>query len=103
MTGLTHGYTIDYGTFASFDVPGSNLTNAWDINPQGLIVGVFRDTSGKVHGFQRSSSGDYSAIDYPGAVATRAFGTNPASDVVGAYVDSSGKTHGFLLSRSLNP
>ena len=100
MTGLTHGYTIDYGTFAAFDVPGSNLTNAWDINPESEIVGAFRSTNGKVHGFLRSSAGDYSNIDFPGAMATRAFGINPASDVVGAYVDAVGETHGFVVSRS---
>jgi uncharacterized membrane protein len=99
MTGLTHGYTIDYGTVKPFDVPGSNLTNAWDINPQGEIAGVFRDTNGKVHGFLESRSGEFSTIDFPGATATRAFGINPAGDVVGAYVDAAGNTHGFLMSR----
>lgn len=101
MTGLTHGYTIDYGTFAPFDVPGSNLTNAWDINPQGQIVGAFRDTTGNVHGFLESRSGEFSTIHFPGATATRAFGINPAADVVGAYVDAAGNTHGFLMSRGL--
>jgi probable HAF family extracellular repeat protein len=99
MTGFNHGYTIDFGTLTPFDVPGSNFTNAWDINPQGEIVGVFRDTALKLHGFVRSQSGDFSTIDFPGATATRAFGLNPGSDVVGTYVDSAGKTHGFLLSR----
>ncbi len=103
MTSLNHGYTIDYGTFTPFDVPGGNLTNAWDINPQGEIVGVFRDTTGKFHGFLRSNKGDYSAINFPGATATRAFGIDPASEIVGAYVDTAGKTHGFLLSRSQRP
>jgi uncharacterized membrane protein len=103
MTGLTHGYMIDYGAFTPFDVPGSNVTNAWDINPAGDIVGAFRDTSGKVHGFLRSSAGDYSTINFPGATLTRAFGINPGSDVVGAYVDSAGKTHGFLLRKSQRP
>jgi probable HAF family extracellular repeat protein len=98
MTGLTHGYMIDYGAFTPFDVPGSNVTNAWDISPAGDIVGAFRDTSGKVHGFLRSSAGDYSTINFPGATLTRAFGINPGGEVVGAYVDSAGVTHGFLLA-----
>ena len=105
MAGLFHGYLIDYGTFTPFDVPGSNLTQAWDMNPEGNIVGVFRDTSGKFHGFVESSdavlsrSGEFSPIDFPQATATRAFGTNPRGDVVGAYVDAAGKTHGFVLSK----
>lgn len=98
MTGHTHGYMLDYGVFTPFDVPGSTVTNAWDINPGGDIVGVFRDTSGKVHGFLRSSAGDYSTINFPGATLTRALGINPGGEVVGAYVDSAGKTHGFLLA-----
>lgn len=98
MTGVTHGYTIDFGTFTSFDVPGSIQTNGWDMNPEGDIVGVFVDTNKRVHGFLRSD-GDYTSIDYPGAAATRAFGINPERDVVGAYVDSANKTHGFILSK----
>jgi len=94
-TGLTHGYLVQNGNFVPFDVPGSNLTQAWDINPAGVVAGVFRDTTGKVHGFLLSE-GAFSTIDYPGAIATRAFGINPDGDVVGAYVDFSGKTHGFL-------
>lgn len=103
MAGLTHGYLINYGTIIPFDVTSSNLTQAWDINPEGNIVGVFRDTTGKIHGFLQSSdavlssSGEFMSIDFPGATATRAFGINPAGDVVGAYRDSTGNTHGFLL------
>ncbi len=99
MTGLTHGYLIENGNFAQLDVPGSNFTRGWDINPAGDVVGEFRDAAGKVHGFLRTASG-YSAVDFPGAIATRAFGINPGGDVVGSYLDSSGKTHGYLLSRA---
>jgi probable HAF family extracellular repeat protein len=94
-TGLTHGYLVQDGNFQRFDVPGSNLTQAWDINPKEAVVGLFRDTTGKVHGFLLSK-GTFTTIDYPSAIATRAFGINPGGDVVGAYVDSSGNTHGFL-------
>ena len=98
---ITHGYIIDYGTFRPFDVPGSNLTQAWDINPQAEIVGYFRNaTTTKVHGFLRSRTGEFSVIDFPGATKTQAFGINPGGEMVGAYVDSTGKTHGFLRTRS---
>ena len=81
----------------------SNLTQAWDINPQAEIVGYFRNaTTSKVHGFLRSRNGEFSAIDFPGATKTQAFGINPSGEVVGAYVDSTGKTHGFLRTRSLS-
>ena len=94
-TGLTHGYLVQDGTFEPFDVPGSNLTQAWDINPRGEVAGVFRDTSGKFHGFTLRG-GEVTPIDYPSATATRVFGINPGGDVVGIYVGSNGKTHGFL-------
>lgn len=111
MTGMSHGYTIDFGTLTSFDVPASVSTNGWDMNPERDIVGVFTDTNKRVHGFLRASEerrfdgsmssddDDYTSIDYPGAIATRAFGINPEREIVGAYVDSANKTHGFLLSR----
>ncbi len=93
--GLWHGYLLQDGNFEPFDVPGSNLTQPYDINPKGVVAGLFRDTSGKFHGFLLSA-GTFTTIDYPGSIATRAFGINPGGDVVGAYVDSSGKTHGYL-------
>jgi hypothetical protein len=95
VTGLTHGYVIENGNFSPFDVPGSILTQAWDINPAGDIVGNFLDGAGKMHGFLRTVAG-FTTIDFPSAVATQARGINPAGSIVGYYVDSTGKTHGFL-------
>src|SRR5207249_4614872 len=68
------GYVIDDGVFTPFVVPGSNLTAAWDVNPQGDIVGAYRNSTG-VHGFLRRGD-DYFTIDYPGASTTRAFSIN---------------------------
>ena len=93
-TTLAHVYVVQDGNFVPFDMPSSNLTAAWDINPKGVVVGVFHDTTG-THGFLLSN-GAATTIDYPGAITTRAFGINPGGDVVGAYVNSDGKTHGFL-------
>jgi len=99
MTGKTHGFLLEDGNFRPFDVPGSTLTQAWDINPAGETVGLYRDSAGNFRGFLMSD-GDFVSIDFPGAVATRAFGINSGGDIVGLYIDSSGKTHGFLLSRT---
>jgi uncharacterized membrane protein len=96
-TGLTHGYFVRSGKFEPFDVPGSNLTAAWDINPSEHVVGQFRDTTGSTHGFLLNQ-GEFTTIDFPAAVATRAHGINPAGNIVGVYTDSSGKQHGFLRS-----
>jgi len=96
-TGLSHGYFVRNGKFQPFDVPGSNLTAAWDINPSESVVGQFSDTTGISHGFVLNE-GEFTAIDFPAAIVTKAHGINPAGDIVGLYVDSSGKQHGFLRS-----
>lgn len=88
------GYVIQDGVFTRFRVPGSNLTAAWDVSPEGDIVGVYRDAVG-THGFVLEE-GTYTAIDVPGASVTRAFGINAPGDIVGNYVDANGKTRGFL-------
>jgi uncharacterized membrane protein len=88
------GYVIQDGLFTRFRVPGSNLTTAWDVSPDGAIVGVYRDAGG-THGYLLEDE-TYVAIDVPGASATRAFGINARGDIVGTYVDASGKTRGFL-------
>jgi hypothetical protein len=96
MSGQATSYTIDDGVFTEFMVPGSTQTIAWDVDPRGDIVGVYRNAAG-FHGFVRTASG-YTTIDVPGASATRVFGTNARGDLVGAYV-AGGVTHGFLMTR----
>jgi len=87
------GFLIDDGAFTPLVVPGSLSTAAWDMNPSGDIVGVYRNAAG-VHGFALESGG-YVSVDVPGATATRAFGINARGNVVGSYV-SNGQTHAFL-------
>jgi uncharacterized membrane protein len=90
----SEGFLIDDGKFTPLLVPGSTLTQAWDINPAGEIIGFYR-TSGVFHGFVLRDEG-YVAIDVPGATATQAFGINAPGDVVGTYVTTDKKNHGFL-------
>ncbi len=48
----------DSFSFTTLDVPGTNsFTGAYGINSVGQIVGVFRDTGGKLHGFLRTAGG----------------------------------------------
>ncbi len=88
-------YVIQDGVFTRFRLPGSIMTTAWDVTPEGVIVGTYRDASLKTHGFLLEN-GTYTTIDFPGAPETRAWGMNANGDVVGYYVDQSGVTHGFL-------
>lgn len=90
------GYVIDNGVFAALLVPGSLMTSAWDVNPRGDIVGIFRDGAG-FHGFIWTEAGP-STLDFPGADHTRAFGVNARGNVVGTYV-TGGVTRGFLATR----
>ena len=93
-----HGYVLRKDNFMPFDVPGASLTNAWDINAQGEIVGVHLDANGKFHGFLRNGA-RYFSIDYPNAIATFAFGTNETGQIVGQYRDVAGVVYAFLLTR----
>ncbi len=91
-----HAYLIDHDRFLPFDAPDSTLTNAYDVNPQGEIVGHFRDSSGRFHGFFRDEDGEFTVLDIPGSNNVQARGINARGDIVGWYVDSSGRMHGFI-------
>ena len=97
----SEGYVIEDGVFSPFLVPGSTLTTAWDVNPRGEIVGVWREGLNKFHGFLRDGDG-YTSIDYPGAKNTRAIGINAGGDVVG-YYGLGGVTHAFVARRTRGP
>jgi uncharacterized membrane protein len=99
MTGHSHGYLISNGTLQPYDVPNSLATNVWDINPKEDFIGVYRDASGKVHGFLQLADGSAPiTIDYKNAVSTTATGLNPEGAIVGQYTDTIGLTHGFLAA-----
>jgi uncharacterized membrane protein len=83
------------GDYTSFEVPGSSITRARDINNLGDIVGRFDDAFG-THGFLLSG-GNFTTIDVPGSIETRAFGINDAGQIVGEYTDAAGM-HGFLAT-----
>ena len=51
-SGLTHGFTLQKGTYAQVDAPGTNGTTACHgINDSGTITGTYLDTSDKLWGF----------------------------------------------------
>jgi hypothetical protein len=49
-----HAFLLHNGVFTSFDYPGAISTTGTGINPGGVIVGVFQDSSGGIHGFIRT-------------------------------------------------
>ncbi len=93
MDNQTQGYIIENGVFTSFMVPHSTATAAWDVNPDGAIVGVY-NVGTTVRGFLKTGE-TYATIYYPGSTVTRAFGINLRGDIVGNYV-LGGVTYAFL-------
>jgi hypothetical protein len=108
------GYVIDDGIFTGFDAPGSDFTDAWDMNPARTIVGRF-ETAGtsNIHGYVLEQwrisggalSGTYTTIDFPLSASTNApytdvFGINPAGDIVGKFRQTAtGPFHGYIATR----
>lgn len=96
-TNLTHGFMVQNGDLQVYDVPGSILTQIWDVNPGRAFVGTYVASNGKRHGFLQLPDGSAPInVDYPAATATIAFGMNPGGTIVGQYIDTSGRIHGFL-------
>jgi len=103
-TNHQHGYTLQNGVLQTYDVPNSIFTVVWDINPGLAMVGTYKDSTGKQHGFLQLPDGSAPiTLDVPStppfnAVGTIAMGINPGGAIVGQYADSSGHTHGFLAT-----
>jgi hypothetical protein len=66
--------------YASVDFPNAIRTRAWGINPGGVIVGDYLDSSSVSHGFLLSK-GAYVTVDVPG-------GRNAFSSVTGFHHSS---------------
>ena len=97
MANRTSSFVVAGGAFHSFDYPEATMTQAWDINAAGTIVGFFQDATTRIRGFVLTD-GRFRAIDFPEALETRAFGIDEDGNIVGSFLDASRKTHAFLAS-----
>ena len=97
MANRTSSFVVAGGAFHSFDYPEATMTQAWDINAAGTIVGFFQDATNRIRGFVLTD-GRFRAIDFPEALETRAFGIDQDGNIVGSFLDASRKTHAFLAS-----
>ena len=87
-------------------VPGAVVTNAQGINAGGTIVGSYRDSTNRTHGFVWEQ-GVVTTIDYRDAAGnlaafTDARGISPGGDIVGSYRMSGEpavNAHGYLLTK----
>jgi uncharacterized membrane protein len=94
--GRTRGYVITNDELTYIDGPGAAITQAWDVNPNGIVVGQY-DAGGRTHGFYLDDDG-LVTLDVPNSSMTVARGVNPRGDIVGVYNDATG-THGFVTRR----
>ena len=72
------------GKFTLISFPGSTDTEAYGINDDGLIVGLYADAAGNTHGFLYDA-GKITSFDYPGSDDTEPFGINGDGGVVGTF------------------
>ena len=93
--GRARGYVITNNEITYINGPGSTFTQAWDVNPNGIVVGQSRCKDDA--GFYLEGSG-LVTLDVPNSTMTVARGVNPRGDIVGVYNDGAG-THGFLVRR----
>src|SRR5215469_1723567 len=89
--------------YASVDFPNAVRTRAWGINPGGVIVGDYLDSSHTSHGFVLSG-GHYitvdvpgSVIELPGALPTQLRAISPGGDIVGVYFAPPGSSAGCIV------
>jgi probable HAF family extracellular repeat protein len=94
--GVTHGFLLHKGIFATIDFPHASSTAVRSINARGEVVGPFDDANGNTHGYLLRD-GHFTQIDYPGASFTVAQGINNAGDITGREVGNDGIPFGFIL------
>ena len=90
------------GKVTILDFPRANLTEAIGINDDGQVVGDYRDTGGKFHGFFWDD-GPFLTIDvpFPEATSTAPNGINNVGQIVGFYQDGNDQPHGFFYDNGI--
>jgi len=91
------GFLSQNGSWTLLHPPGSLRSEARGITASGTVVGYFRDSASKDHGYVYKN-GAFTTQDYPTATHTRIFGVDASDDsrFVGRFTDSQGVTRGFL-------
>src|SRR3954471_12613278 len=98
VAGLAMSAQIHAQTITTFDAPGAGTgpfqgTSAFNISPNGTVVGFLRDPNNARHAFIRSKHGELTVFDAPGAgtgrgQGTRAYSINPGATIAGFFSDS---------------
>ena len=89
-------YLYAHGKFKIIDFPGANLTAAFSINDNGIVVGYYQ-MNAIVIGFALKN-GKFLSFSYPNAVETFVYGVNKVEQIVGTYSTDYQTFHGFVTN-----
>jgi probable HAF family extracellular repeat protein len=89
-----------HGRFTRLDFPGARSSQAFGINDRGQVVGEYKDSAGRFHGYLWDR-GRFETIDVPGATATSAFDINVRGQILFRYGDDRGPFRGAVLSKGV--
>lgn len=85
------------GTPSVISIPGAFDSEAIGINNSNRVVGEYRDSNFRNHGFIRRPNGTLTnPVDFPGSTSTVLSGINDRDWIVGRYTDASGHEHGLF-------
>jgi probable HAF family extracellular repeat protein len=97
-----HAFFWSQGVLTTLDPSGSIRSLGGFLNAQGQVVGSYRTSDNKRHGFLWTG-GTFKTFnvlnDHP-VFGTVAQGINDPGQIVGNYVDADGNRHGFLLNQA---
>jgi hypothetical protein len=80
-------------------VPGAVSTQVTGMNDSGALVGVWRDSIGYEHGFQRDASGEITEIAPSGQfLAVVPSSINNDGTITGYYVNDDFRLFGFVIA-----
>jgi hypothetical protein len=99
-------------TITTFSAPGAGTgagqgTGGFGINPQGTVVGSYRDDGNVFHGYQCvsgcGSASTFTTFNAPGAgksanQGTITFGINVFGVITGYFIDANNVAHGFVTT-----
>jgi hypothetical protein len=101
--GMTEGFVLrSNGRLTMLDVPGSSMTQAFGINDQREVVGLYSVGTGSsvmMHGFVWRPHHGFTTVDDPHGVGTTTInGVNDKGELVGFYTDAAGNTDGLIAT-----
>ncbi len=99
-SGVQIGFTWSRakGTFTDINFPNGIGTEVTGINDRGDVVGLYFDSSGVQHGFEKKAGGSYQSIDVTGDTSTVAWGINNMGQITVYATNSAGEYDSFLLT-----